>query len=38
MVFEFFFAAACGIAAGIACAVLPAIYVYNRFFKGRARS
>lgn len=38
MVVEFFFQAAFGIAAGIACAVLPAFYVYHRFFKnGRGR-
>ena len=36
-VFQFFFQATFGIAAGLAVAVLPTIYLYNRYVANTAR-
>ncbi|WP_279220985.1 hypothetical protein [Desulfofundulus salinus] len=37
-VFEFFFAATAGIAAGLAVVVIPSMYVYNRYFNSSRRN
>lgn len=38
VVFQFFFQATAGIAAGIAVVVLPAIWLYYRFTQGGVRN